>query len=414
MLKNILRDKIGGFNFKTENDRMSFKLKGELKLTAEKNGEIFYYDEGHNVVTIWAKHATMHLLTSESYSTHGTVFNEDGSELVYSSRSIDDADHTIGFKNVDGTLISGEQYLGNNDKYYDTGMQQYKHFNKPANLSVNNAIGDSNSGFIHPFFPTKMAFGTGIEYKNWDSVVAAGRAGDSEDITSYVHAKNGAWSESTFNNMIDNPKNYYSNKFDSESRNLIQSRTVNDVYSGVLPGNPPEETDFGIPGIIKDATFNDINENDNSKLMDVDGKKFAKESYRGIGRPSFVYATRNRFMQDGTEVKLEQGSTSGTESLESKVTFTVVLPEQPNGEFYPYNGYTLKIAGLFCDARMLLGNKVPIGDFVTTPTETDSSSQEFSNYNKMPGGILWAKRKIAPIFKSHDVRITAQWTIYLP
>jgi len=412
MLKNMLRNKIGGFNFKSENDLMSFKLKGELKLTAEKNGEIFHYDEGHNVVTIWAKHATMHLLTSESFSTHGTVFDEAGTELIYSSRSIIDEDHTSGYKNIDGTLISGEQYFSNNESYYDTGMQQYKHFNKPANLPVETAIGDSSSGFIHPFFPTKMAFGTGVEYKDWASVVAAGRAGADTDITSYVHAKNGSWDESKFNDIVNNPTNYYSNIFDSESRKLTQARTVNDVYSGVISGEPPEETDFGIPGIIKDATYNDFN--DTYKLEDVDGKKFAKDSYRGIGRPSFIYATRNRFMKEGAEVRLEKGSTVGTESLESKITFTVVLPEQPNGEFYPYNGYTLKMAGLFCDARMLLGNKVPVGDFVATPTDTDFSSQEFSNYNKMPGGILWAKRKIAPIYKSHDVKITAQWSIYLP
>lgn len=412
MLKDILKKNISIIAGKKKDDPMPFQLKGKLTIIGEKGGEVIHYDEGDNVVTVWAKHATMHLLTSESYSTHGNKLAADGTTMVYSSRSISDSNHIEGVYNIDGTLVSDEQYLGNNANYYDSGY--HKHLNRPANLVVDAPGGDdpNNGGFIFPFFPTKMLFGTGVEYTSWADVVAAGRSGPETDITSYVHPKNGAWNENDFNNLILDPENYYSDAWNQGTKSLIRTRTVNDVYSGVLQGALPAETDHGIPGSIKDATYRGTSEF--YKLEVVDGKQFARGSYRGIGRPSFVYAKRGRFFREGSEARLQLGSTAGTESLESKITFSVVLPEQPAGDFYPYNGYTLKMAGLFCDVRMLLGNKVPINDYVNMPTETDLTAMEYSNFMKMPGGIMWAKRKIAPIYKSHDVKVTAQWTIYLP
>lgn len=415
MLKDIINNNLNirsTKKSKKDEELMPFNLKGKLTIIGERDGEVFHYDEGDNVVTIWAKHATMHLLTSETFSTHGTVLDPTQTELVYSSRSIADIDHQAGLLNADGTLVSGDQYLGGNQDYYDTGMSQLKHFNKPANLNVDSSVGDMTSGFIFPFFPTKMLFGTGVEYPNWDAVRAAGRDGAETDITSYVHPKNGGWDQSSFDDRIDDVVNYYSNIWDETEKELTPARTLNDVYSGVLSGATPSELDFGIPGAIKDSEYRTTS--DSFKLETIDGKQFAAGSFRGVGRPSYIYCTRNRFMKEGSEVRLQTGSTSGTEDLESKITFSVVLPEQPTGEFYPYNGYTLKIAGLFADARMLLGNKEPQDDFVSQPTETDLTENEYANYKKMPGGIMWAKRKIAPIYKSHDVKITAQWTIYLP
>jgi hypothetical protein len=412
MLKDILKKNINVITGKKKEDPMPFQLKGKLTIIGEKNGEVFHYDEGNNVVTIWAKHSTMHLLTSESYSSHGNKIAADGETMIYSSRSINEAHHQAGIMNLDGTLVSEEQYLGDNANYFGSGM--HRHLSRPANMTLEASAGDdlNNGGFIFPFFPTKMLFGTGVEFSSWADVAAAGRNGPETDITSYVHPKNGGWNQNDFNNMIPNQENYYSDIWDQASKNLTRARTVNDVYSGILQGAAPAETDHGIPGAIKDATYRGISEF--SKLEVVDGKQFARGSYRGIGRPSFVYAKRGRFFREGSEARLQIGSTAGTEHLESKITFSVVLPEQPDGAFYPYNGYTLKMAGLFCDVRMLLGNKVPVGDYVNMPTETDLTSMEYSNYMKMPGGIMWAKRKIAPIYKSHDVKVTAQWTIYLP
>jgi len=395
-----------------DEELVPFNFEGKLAVIGEKGGKVFHYDEGDNVVTIWAKHATMHLLTSETFSTHGTVLDKTGSELVYSSRSILSGDHQEGIKNADGSIISVEQYLGGNNDYYDTLNGYHKHFNRPANLTINSSSGDAATDFIFPFFPTKMLFGTGVEFASWDDVRAAGRDGPETDITSYLHPKNGGWDETSFNMNIENLTNYYSNIWNQTEKELTKARTVNDVYSGVVAGATPSEEDYAIPGAIKDATYRGSGES--NKLETVDGKQFATGSYRGIGRPSYIFCTRNRFMKEGSEVRLQTGSTAGTTDLESKITFSVVMPEQTTGEFYPYNGYTLKMAGLFADARMLLGNFVPQDDYISAPTESDLTENEYANYQKQPGGIMWAKRKIAPIYKSHDVKITAQWTIYLP
>jgi hypothetical protein len=66
MLKDI-------FSVDAEEDSMKFNLRGKLTITAEKNGVEVHRDEGDNVVTIFSKHAFMHLLTSESYTTHGNT-----------------------------------------------------------------------------------------------------------------------------------------------------------------------------------------------------------------------------------------------------------------------------------------------------------------------------------------------------
>ncbi len=398
MLKDILKPR----RKQNASDKMPLKLKGRLTIKAERNGEVIHYDEGDNVVTVWAKHATMHLLSSESFSSHGNV--NDSGTMVYSSRSITPADHALLTDNVDGTLISEEQYLGDNTQYYGTS---HKYLSKADNLDVADPTDDSTN-FDYSFFPTKMLFGTGVEYSSWADVTSDGKDGDASDITSYQHVKNGGWNQTSFETLLStDPTNYYSNIWDGSE--LTPARTVNDVYSGVSAGTDPTETDFGIPGAIKDCTFRGgSTETTNKLLADANGNLFAKDSYRGIGRPSFVYATRGRFMDEDSEVKLSVGSSAGTENLESKITFTVVLPEQEDGEFYPYNGYTLKLAGLFCDARMLLGNSIPDG------SAGDEHADEEDNYKKMPAGIMFAKRKISPIFKSADIRITASWSVYLP
>ena len=47
--------------------------------------------------------------------------------------------------------------------------------------------------------------------------------------------------------------------------------------------------------------------------------------------------------------------------------------------FYPYNGFYLKQIGLFCDAGLVFNNL----------------STGSIQYNKMPAGMLFAKRNIA-------------------
>ena len=413
--KEISRDKENSMN-----EDMGMKLKGKLEVWAYKNGELIHHDKGDNIVTKWAKHATMHLLSSESYSTHGdrTV----NSVTAYTGRSIVSSDHIDGSANNDGTILSNKQYLSDNTDYYDSagnsGTAQYKYWSSPsvdmeADFTNKGDITNSSDHtlFKYPFFPTKMLFGTGIEYASFADIPVEHQGTGQEG---YGNVGNGSWGSENFDLYLNNTpinSNYYSATWDGSSYELTPTRTVNDIYSAALTTELTDES-FGVKGAIKDATFTGaVNE---PILVNTDGKWFADGSYRGIGRPSFIYAQRTaRFMESNSEVLLEMGETIGTEDLESKITYTIVMPEQTGGEFYPYNGYTLKVAGLYADAAMLLKNTVPLNETQSENDDSDANNLEFINYKQQPGGILWATRNIAPIFKSHDTKIVAQWTIYL-
>ncbi|RLD63990.1 MAG: hypothetical protein DRJ01_02235 [Bacteroidetes bacterium] len=385
-------------------DDMNMQFKGELEIWGlDKDGKIYHHDKQHNVVTNWAKHATMHLMTGEVYTTHGDrVVNGFGARSRRSPVSLDHSNTA----NVDGTLISNEQYLGDNSSY-----EKYWSLPNTAEYPPSAGLDDNIvDGYVYPFFPTKMLFGTGIEYRSWQDVSDDERAGS--DQGGYGNASNGSWDQPTFEEFIitnPNDENFYSNYWDGAAFELSKTRTVNDVYSAALSDedNPVDEDSFGVKGAIKNATYNGTN---GITVLTGSAPFFATGSYRGIGQPSFIYARRDlRFMQD-SEAKLEMGLIAGTEHLESKITFTVIMPKQEAGEFYPYNGYTLKVAGLFADSAMLLRNTVPAdnGDNDDTTTQL-----EYSSYQKMPGGLMWATRNIAPIFKSHDSTIIAQWSVYL-
>lgn len=404
-------------------DFFGLQLRGELEIIGKENGKITHYDKSNNVVTVWSKHIMMHLLTGEIFSTHGNFTmnpNDLGNVPVYNKRltgdyATDKPNHGEGlntfageYYNVDGTILSGEAYFDDNANYTRWSAPD-------SSLTPNASFGDTiNAGdstdFKYPFYPTKMLFGTGIEYAEWADIVSDGL--DSE----YGSAEYGAWDETSFNNLLTSTpmlENYYSDNYDSLNSEIIPMRTVNDVTSGVLSGSDPTENDYGIAGAIKNGHYWTTNSSDDANVSskvgtDISGNEVNLASYRGIGRPAYIYATRAaRFMDSSSEILLEEGTISGTEDLESKITISVTMPDQPTGLYYPYNGYTLKLAGLFTDAKMLLSNDLPDG------TAADDTDNEFDNYMAMPGGVLLAKRKIYPIYKSHTVEVTAKWTLYL-
>jgi hypothetical protein len=429
----VLKDKINE-NFEkiskekeTQNkdDKMGIEFKGELEIWAIEGGKVVHHDKGSNVVTKWAKHATMHMLTSESYSTHGdrTFTNEaiQSTATAYTKRQLGTS-HVAGIdgvgQNDDGTLISDKAYLSDNDSYFWTrdgvvgATDNYGYWTVPhPDVDPDTGVGDEGtdpSDFMYPFFPTKMLFGTGIEYSSWAEIQAAGR--DGIDLGGYGNIGNGGWINSdAFEENLSNPytpSNYYSASWNGTDYELNHTRTLNDVYSAPLDTVLSDEA-FAIKGAIKDGTYN--GQNGIEVLKTVDGNLFLDGSYRGIGRPAFIYAKRNaRWMEPGESI-LELGETTETKDIESKITYTVVMPEQPEGEFYPYNGYTLKVAGLYADASMLLGNTVPLNN----ADNDDDLEQEYINYKQQCGGILWATRNISPISKGHNTTIIAQWTIYL-
>ncbi len=345
-----------------------YQLRGEVEIIGTRNGEQFYYDKGHNVVTIWAKHANMHLLTGEVFSNKG--------------QSRIDGTHS-GDTNSDGTIVSGAQYLtGDSLEWWsvdETGVANQK----------------------YAFFPTKMLFGTGKEFENWAAM-------DGSESTYYATTAGGSWTQAAFDANIEDSKNSYSNDFSGDT--LQKRKSINDIYAATLVTPVITDNSFGITGAIKHSLYetSPMPGGDSAHLEIVSGNFFADDEHKGIGYPCFIYARRdNRFYQSGTEVGLSYDS-----HVENKITFTVTMPEQTGanaGKFYPYNGFTLKEAGLFCDAKFILKNTQPTSD----GEGDDSPQEEFDNWMSMPYGIMYAKRYIAPITKSQNVGITARWTLYL-
>jgi hypothetical protein len=343
---------------------------GELEVI-EKNkfGIIENYEKGDNTVTLWSKHATMHLLTGESFSYHGT------------QRSFDEtADHTS-TTNTDGTLLSGQQYFSDNTTP-DFSIED--RWSKSTFTPIFDVDGITDPADIkHPFFPTKMLFGTGFEFTNWANL--------SDSFRTFYESL--GWNQTTFDSNISNGSNNYSAIWSASALN--KARTVNDISSSRID-LIPDSDDFAISGAIKHGLFED-NASSATYLEAGEENEILKRTYSGIGKPCFIYANRTaRFFEEGSEILLTADS-----NIENKVTYTTVMPEQTgdnSGIFYPYNNYMLKVAGLFTDARLILGND-------------ETSNTEL--YNKMPYGLMYSKRYINPTTKSHDNSLTFRWTIYL-
>jgi hypothetical protein len=349
-------------------------LYGELEVFGYENGKQIYYDFGENTITVWAKHSTMHLLTGEVFGNVGT------SRLTGVNDHVDSGDS---YKNADGTMISGRQYFTAPTFPGTDGW-----WSRPPS-------GDSTT-HLYPFFPVKMLFGTGFEWYEWDEIPTAYQ-------TEYT---NDGWNKTTFDTNIDEAGNNYSAYYDISGDSLYKTRTMNDIYSDALTGTIGD-THFAVKGAIKDSLYNN-SDGDSANIELVSGNYYAKKAYSGIGHPSFIYARREtRFYQTGAEVALNWDS-----NVENKITYTTTIPEQTGvnaGIYYPYNGYLLKEAGLFCDARFILKNTAPSSD----SESDDSGLTEFDNYSSMPYGMMFSKRYISPITKNHSVSITSRWTIYL-
>ena len=381
-------------NLLKEIDKNGFAdIRGELEVTASKDGKVFHKDVGENVVTIYAKHSTMHLLTGEAFTTHGEqrLFDSEDAEAHTATGPGEGT-------NFDGTLLSGQQYFSTNaDPNFNLESRWSKSTINPDSASDGDASSQPEE-VKYPFFPTKMLFGTGFEWNAWGDIPEDYQGAYADD----------EWGQSLFETNIDLENNNYSGLFSAET--LIRTRTMNDIFAGALTTPTITDEDFAVPGAIKDGLYSSSeqyrgvegsNPTIEAKTFEDGGNEFLLRPWRGIGRPSFLYARReNRFFQPASEVALS----SEESNLENQITFTVVMPEQTgeqSGIFYPYNGYTLKVAGLFCDARLLIGNEVP------------TTGAELELYNRMSYGIMYAKRYISPIQKSHDVSISSRWTLYL-
>jgi hypothetical protein len=392
MLKDLIIDRILEEKRKNKNvDNIPIELKGFVEIKAWKDGNLFYHDGGDNDITLWAKHSIINLLSGRTYS-------ERGNQATVSSYKFSKPTATVGYHsvspnyiNLDGTLLSGEQYFWD----YST-FSNWVQPNWPADNPYN-----------YSYFPTKILFGTGYEFIDWADFQAA-----PEFVSYYTeYSTQELFEGATGDCGIDDEYNYYSNVI-GVAKTLVQARSLNDVSSEILPVTD-YTANLGIDGAVKNCYAEQIYSSNIYRKQETSGDVVFNTGtdtinplFKGLGRPSFVYCKRSGDVRSATSEIYLSTDKSGDTAFDNRITFTCVLPEQAGqtgaNRFYPYNEHTLKEVGLFSDANFVIGNDIP----------ASSSDPGWQSYKCMPGGIMLAKRNITPIAKAIDVRVSVAWTIY--
>ena len=387
-------------------------IDGYIDIKAYKENELIYHDAGDNVVTDWMRHAIMILLTGDSFSKLGST-NGDSSDPI---NTISKANHVVGISNKDGYILNGKQYFWDPNDFKG-------HYSK-SDVSDNN---------IFPLFPTKVLLGTGKEYSSWEELQNDTQVNYPDKYNTFLNMF-GSGNETAAAEVFNGPKNgteedpltllseynNYSSSLGSNiftgSSELIKTRTVDDPNTSKVT-NPSEtlNIEYGITGAIKTMYF-DTNDTSKTPAFETDKGMMLPPKWRGIGRPAFIYFntpekdtitdTRDEAWADpetGAEVILTRDS---SKKYLEKITFTITLPEQTSSNgytdaFYPYNGFTLKQIGLFCDSRF---------SYTDSPA-TSQTSNAYWQYRNMPYGIMLAKKHITPIVKTSDIKVILTWII---
>ena len=353
-------------------DTFTFPVEGYLKIVQKDmdTGEIIHVDEDHNKVLQWARHSTFHCLTGSPFSDQGETRLKNPQEgEPYHSDSV----------NEDGTVISGEQFFTGTDLRYWT----------------ESTIGGGS--YIYSYYPTKLLLGTSAEFTSWDDI---------KMTSAYKYqAQNDGYTMEIFNKHLvpdqevqENITNDYSNRID-ESGQLLECRSMNDI-SAAKTNDDISLDSFGISGAIKTTITNETELNARTE-EDNDDDRFLVETpeWKGIGRPCFIYSIRDNTPETDSDILI--GRTSSTNNFDNRLSFSFLLPEQNESsamnKFYPYNGYLLKEAGLFCDSKLLTYN---------------SLTSRFEPDTKMPYGIIFAKRYISPFTKTGSTSVSVNWVLY--
>lgn len=421
----MLKDKFKKFfntDSKNQDPIRNFLMEGFVDIKGYKtiNGEkkLVYHDCGDNVVTDWMRHAMMVMLTGSVFSSQGqdsitgtisssasrndsTSFSKINETQEYHAAINSNGIEGEGGKNFDGYLLNGQQY------FFDSSKITKKY-------SESSIPGDTNK---YALFPTKVLFGTGKEYSSWNTLQTENETANATWYTEMLNSFGGdlATASAAFNDNIDLGCNTYSG---SISKNIytgngmvIKSRTVNDPdnSSNVISTTSTMNKNYGVVGAIKTPYFDGINDLSLLNTTISDSGRLLKPVNRGIGRPCFIYF--NTPQSNGqpkeawdnpqsSEVALSKDASS---SYLNKITFSITLPSQSSadgaiGQFYPYNGYTLKQIGLFNDARLTTG-------------VTNSADGNSYPYLNMPCGMLLAIKNITAFEKTADVELKLTWTL---
>lgn len=381
MLKNIFK--------KEENNQNKDPLKFSLadgyidikgyKVHKDGTKELVYHDTGDNVVTEWMRHAIISMLG-------GYIFSETGNKQEEYYSLLNTAKACNG-KNIDGYIVNGKQFL-------DT----------EARNNISNNAQSVNAKNVYAMYPTKVLFGTGKEYSDFDTLSAENSVVNQSWYNSIVAEYGGIQAaKQNFDNNINLKTNKFSgtiaNNKHSGSGSIIPCRTVNDPdsTSTIVQSSSTMARNYNVVGAVKTIYTGENNEVLEETITDPG--LLLKNVNRGVGRPCFIYFTQhNNWASQSSEIALSKDSSS---DYLNKITFKIEMPSQTNeniGQYYPYNGYTIKQIGLYNDA--LLDN-----------SGNGSSEADEYGMSNMPCGMLLALKNITSFAKTDDNELTMTWTL---
>ena len=426
-------------NIKKGDDHIPLNMRGELEvIVKDRDGNVLSYERGHNQVTNLAKMAIIHLLAGEIGVVDSDVFSVPETSGVDFQRTYALGEATSPFAkitssftptnhsqttNLDGQLVSGEQFFYNGSNYVADGVNQLSQI----------TARDVGGKYLKFNFPTKMLFGTGMEASDRATMTSeyTNEIGGSLS-TATVLRLNGYPADTTppesffkgcsytADNIADSNiklSNWYSNS-------KFRCRTLQPATPDALI-TTPSGSDTSIKGAIKNCFITTTS--DSGKYNGT--TKMAQPEYRGYGYPCFIYAKRstdNFYVKgDGNhEVHYEMNDALGTTPYETELTYTVDMPPQPINStevttFYPYNGWILKQAGLFSDSRFRIRSE----DNSTTSEYSEASllskangseSDDVKSYRDSVGGqMLFTRNLSSPILKTPDNEVTFHWHIFI-
>src|SRR5574344_349991 len=391
----------------------------DIKVYDESSGskKLVYHDTGDNTVTDWMRQAIIVMLTGGCFSPNGKKNTSTTTESAtkteqYSTPCVDTTSNKIHAKSSSSDGINYDGYIINGGQYFWDPKDFKGHYSSTTFTND-----------IYPIFPTKVLLGTGKEYNSWSELETECQGTYSTYYANMLTEYGGDSSTATtnFDNNIatsDNSNNcnivsgtISKGVYTSYSTTIQRARTVNDPDSSITTEvSSSASKNYGVIGPIKTMYFSEAD--DESKLMSTisDSGNLLLPTYRGVGRPCFIYMNKKNTSDDSYSTwdtstsEVAVSANSGMYYL-NKITFKVTMPAQTDtyaGTYYPYNGYTLKQIGLYNDALRTLHSSATTG-------ETEGSIS--SVYKNMPCGTLLAIKNMTPFSKTAGESVVLTWTL---
>ena len=445
MIKDKLVEAVetGLKNIKNGDDYIPLNMRGELEvIVRDRDGNVISYERGHNQVTNLAKMTIIHLLAGEIGVVDGKIYSDmnsnsnalrglklgDGEAQIFPK--LVPSNHTT-TTNVDGQLVSGEQYFFDGSKVVNT-QSNINLLSQVQPVAVD--VPESDGG-INFNFPTKMLFGTGLEAKDTDEMGNNYQADFGTTVSqSTIYRLNG-WSidpsgpsEIFANVNIEENDPLKTTKLSNwYSNSAYRCRTFQPASTDSIKEDPIA-TNTSIKGAIKNSYITTTDDSDKYNPT----SKMAYPTYRGMGYPCFIYAKRstNKFYdpsEGNTETHYQMNSALGSSPYETQLTYSVVMPAQPVNSvdvstFYPYNGWILRQAGLFCDSRYKIRSEerdegkteYKETTFVSKVNSDAETSDSVKTYrDSVCGQMLFTRNLSSPILKTADTEVEFKWHIFI-